>query len=96
MREVTLPDGTAIDKKEKYQIALNNYMTGTVGYSEGNGDGYTMLNWYDSTLPKGSVMLMEETNLTYRDALQRYFDKHEDKAAGSELDGRITDLALEQ
>lgn len=96
LREVTLPDGTALDKKEKYQIALNNYMTGTVGYSEGNGDGYTMLNWYDSTLPKGGVALVEETNLTYRDALQRYFDKHEDKAAGSELDGRITDLALEQ
>lgn len=94
--EVTLPDGTAIDKKEKYQIALNNYMTGTVGYSEGNGDGYTMLNWYDSTLPKGSVLLVEETNLTYRDALELYFDKHEDKAAGVELDGRIADLALEQ
>lgn len=95
LREVTLPDGTAIDKKEKYQIALNNYMTGTVGYSEGNGDGYTMLNWYDSTFPKGSVVLIEETNLTYREALQLYFDKHEDKAAGAELDGRIKDLALE-
>lgn len=91
--EVTLPDGTALNRNSSYQVAVTNYMAGSVGYAEGNGDGYTMLNWYDETLPKGSVKMIKETGLTYRDALKIYFKDHHDEAAGAKLEGRITDVA---
>lgn len=93
LKEVTLPDGTAFNRDSSYQVAVTNYMAGSVGYAEGNGDGYTMLNWYDETIPKGSVKMIKETGLTYRDALKTYFNSHQDKAAGVKLEGRITDMA---
>lgn len=90
---VTLPDGTAADLQGRYQVAVSNYMAGSVGYAEGNGDGYTMLNWYDDGTPKGNVSLVKETGLTYRDALKLYFQKHLGTAVGAKLEDRITDLA---
>lgn len=89
---VTLPDGTALDFKGRYQVAVTNYMAGFAGYAEGNGDEYTMLNWYDDDTPKGSVDLVAETGLTYRDALKIYFENHEGNAVGARLEGRITNL----
>lgn len=89
---VTLPDGTALDLQDSYQVAVSNYMAGSVGYAEGNGDEYTMLNWYDGDTPKGNVSLVKETGLTYRDALKLYFQNHEGTAVGAKLEGRIINL----
>ena len=90
---VTLPDGKALDRNESYQVAVTDYMAGARSYAEGNGDGYTMLNFYDDSVPKGSVTLIKETGLLYRDALALYFERHRDTAVDVQLEGRITDLA---
>ena len=89
---VTLPDGTALNLRGSYQVALSNYMAGAVGYAEGNGDEYTMLNWYDVDIPKGNVSLVRETGLTYCEALKLYFQNHEGIIVGVQLEGRITNL----
>ncbi|MDO4269749.1 MAG: extracellular solute-binding protein [Eubacteriales bacterium] len=91
-----LPDGTALDRTASYQVAVTDYMAGSKTYAEGNGDGYTMLNYYDSAVPKGAVTLVKETSLTYRDALAQYFERHRDSAVEAELEGRISDLAQDQ
>ncbi|MDO4275672.1 MAG: extracellular solute-binding protein [Eubacteriales bacterium] len=93
---VTMPDGTELDLNASYQVAVTDYMAGSKTYVEGNGDGYTMLNCYDDETPKGSVALIKETGLTYRDALAQYFEKHQDSAVDVNLEGRITDLAQEK
>lgn len=91
--EVTLADGTALDKNGVYQVAVNNYLAGSQGYAEGNGDGYKMLNLYDEQFPKGEVSLVKETDITYRGALAQYFENRRDAPVSKELEGRITDLA---
>ena len=91
LKSVTLADGTTLDRQQKYQVAVNDYMAGEQGYAENNGDGYTMLNIYSGNTPKGSVSLVKETNLTYRDALAQYFENHRDAPVSAELEGRITD-----
>ena len=93
---VTLPDGKALDRNASYQVAVTDYMAGARSYAEGNGDGYTMLNLYDDSVPKGSVTLIKETGLLYRDALALYFERHRDTAVDVQLEGRITDLAQEK
>lgn len=93
LKEVTLADGSPLESGSSYQVAVNNYMAGYQSYAEGNGDGYTMLNCYDHTMPSGNVTLVRETGMTYRDAMALYFQNHADEAAGADLEGRITDLA---
>lgn len=90
---VTLPDGSSLDKNATYQVAVTDYMAGSKSYEEGNGDGYTMLNVYDDSTPKGDVKLIKETQLIYRDAMAQYFEQHRDTAVDVQLEGRITDLA---
>ncbi|GFZ22494.1 hypothetical protein CMETHOX_04170 [Lacrimispora indolis] len=91
LKSVTLADGTTLDRQQKYQVAVNDYMAGKQGYAENNGDGYTMLNVYSGDIPKGSVRLVKETDLTYRDALAQYFENHRNAPVSAELEGRITD-----
>ena len=71
-------------------------MAGAKTYVEGNGDGYTMLNYYDDTIPKGNVALVKETGLLYRDALAQYFEQHRDSVVDVKLEGRITNLARDK
>ncbi|VYU68893.1 Trifunctional nucleotide phosphoesterase protein YfkN precursor [Eubacterium limosum] len=77
--------------KEPGARLKNDYMAGKQGYAENNGDGYTMLNVYSGDIPKGSVRLVKETDLTYRDALAQYFENHRNAPVSAELEGRITD-----
>ena len=93
---MTLPDGTDLDPNAGYQVAVTDYMAGSKTYAEDNGDGFTMLNYYDDTVPKGNVKLIKETGLLYRDALAQYFEKHQDSAVDAGLEGRITDLARDK
>ncbi|MDO5142683.1 MAG: 5'-nucleotidase C-terminal domain-containing protein [Eubacteriales bacterium] len=85
----TLPDGSALDDRHSYLVAITDYMAGASTYAEGNGDGYVMFNVYDDTLPKG-VELVTETGGTYRDALKSYFAAHPGQAIAPTLEGRIT------
>lgn len=93
---VTMPDGTALDVSASFQVAVTDYMAGAKTYVEGNGDGYTMLNYYDDTIPKGNVTLIKETGLLYRDALAQYFEQHRDSVVDVKLEGRITNLARDK
>lgn len=93
---VTWPDGTVLERSERFQVAVNDYMAGINSYAEGNGDGYTMLNCYDEETPKGSVSLVNEMEYYYRDAMALYFEEHRDEAVDVQLEGRIRDLAKEQ
>lgn len=92
---VTMPDGTDLDLNAYCQVAVTDYMAGSRTYAEGNGDGYTMLNYYDDATPKGNVKLVKETGLLYCDALALYFEQHSDHAVDVRLEGRIRDLAQE-
>lgn len=96
LMSVTLPDGTDLDLNASFQVAVTNYMAGIESYAEGNGDGYTMLNYYDDAIPKGRVKLVKETGLLYRDAIALYFENHRETATEVGLEGRIRDLALEE
>lgn len=93
LQNVVLPDGSSVGMGSSYQVAVTDYMAGSVGYAEGNGDGYTMLNCYDDTIPKGNVTIVEETGFTYKDALKNYFEKHQTPVDNVKTEGRITDLA---
>ena len=93
LAEVKLVDGTALDTEGTYQVAVNNYMAGSQGYAEGNGDGYEMLNCYDEQTPKGEVTLIRDMDLTYRDALALYFANRQGVPVHKELEGRIVDLS---
>ena len=94
--EVKLSGGSPLDPAEIYQVAVNDYMAGSQGYAENNGDGYKMLNCYDDLTPRGGVKLIRETGMTYRDALAGYFENHKDSPLSVGLEGRITDLSLKQ
>lgn len=93
---VTMPDGKDVNLNASYQVAVTDYMAGSKSYAEGNGDGYTMLNYYDDATPKGSVKLVKETGLLYRDAMAQYFEQHRDTAVDGKLEGRIKDLAQDK
>ncbi|WP_455616778.1 5'-nucleotidase C-terminal domain-containing protein [Eisenbergiella sp.] len=91
--EVSLADGTAVEPDGLYQVAVNDYMAGSSTYAERNGDGYTMLNYYDSGSPKGNVTLVKETDLTYRDAMALYFEAYGEESYSGTLEGRIKNVA---
>ncbi|RHR33150.1 extracellular solute-binding protein [Clostridium sp. AF19-22AC] len=93
---VKMPDGSDLDPDGEYQVAVNDYMAGKGSYAEGNGDGFTMLNYYDDDTPKGSVTLVKDTGLFYRDAMALYFEKHGDAAVDVRIEGRICDLAQDK
>lgn len=86
-----LADGTQIEPEARYKLAITNYMAGSSGYLDNNGDGYTMLNLYSDDVPKAEgVRLLEETEATYADALRAYFKNHQEEPVSVGLEGRIT------
>ncbi len=87
----TLPDGSGLEDHDIYTIAVTNYMAGSSGYLDNNGDGYTMLNIYSDTVPPAeNVKLVKETKATYVDALAAYFENRKDGIIALEPEGRIT------
>lgn len=87
---VTLPDGSALSEDQRYTIAVTDYMAGSYGYYDNNGDGYTMLNLFSDSAPLAEeVRLVAETDLTMADALQLYFAKRENTAIAPGETGRI-------
>ena len=89
--DVTLPDGSPLDENEVYTIAVTEYMAGSGGYADNNGDGFTMLNVYSSDAPKaGNVKLVRETEYTFRSVLEEYIVSHNDEEIASKIEGRIT------
>lgn len=88
---VTLPDGASLDPDGWYKLAVNNYMAGSSGYLDNNGDGYTMLNLFSSDVPKAAdITLLDDTDGTYADAMRAYFYHHRDEPITAKLEGRIT------
>lgn len=88
--DVTLPDGSPLDKNAKYTIAVTDYMAGKSGYLDNNGDGFTMLNVYSEDAPKAeNVRLVEETDNTFRSALKEYIVNHNKEEIASQIEGRI-------
>ncbi len=88
--DITMPDGSPFDESRTYTIAVTSYMCGADGYLDNNGDGYTMLNVYSDTAPLAEdVKLVRETDKTFGDALQIYFQTHNGEAIFAEPEGRI-------
>lgn len=88
---VTLPGGAPLDPDGRYKLAVNNYMAGSSGYLDNNGDGYTMLNLFSDDVPKAAgVTLLDDTGGTYADAMRAYFYDHRDEPITAQLEGRIT------
>ena len=88
--DITLPDGSPFDESRTYTIAVTSYMCGADGYLDNNGDGFTMLNVYSDTAPLAEgVTLVEETDKTFGDALQFYFQAHNGEAIWVQPEGRI-------
>ena len=89
--DVTLPDGSPLDEDAVYTIAVTDYMAGSSGYFDNNGDGFTMLNVYSSDFPKAeNVKLVRETEYTLRSILEEYIISHNDEEISSQVEGRIT------
>lgn len=87
---VTLADGSKLDMDTWYTLAVTDYMAGSNGYLNNNGDGYTMLNLYSDTMPKADdIKLLRETGATYGDALRQYFHNHREETIRADLEGRI-------
>ena len=92
----TLPDGTPLDPDRRYRLAVNNYMAGSSGYLDNNGDGYTMLNLFSADTPAAQgVTLLDDTGATYADAARAYFYNHRDEPISARLEGRITVVGRE-
>ena len=88
--DITLPDGSPFDETKTYTIAVTSYMCGADGYLDNNGDGFTMLNVYSDTAPLAEdVKLVQETDKTFGDALQLYFQTHNGEAILAQPEGRI-------
>ena len=91
--DVTLPDGSPLDENAIYTIAVTDYMAGGNGYSDNNGDGFTMLNVYSDDTPKGKdVKLVRKTKYTFRSILEEYIINHNDGEIASKIEGRITSV----
>ena len=85
-----MPDGAPFDEAKTYTIAVTSYMCGADGYLDNNGDGFTMLNVYSDTAPLAEgITLVQETGKTFADALQLYFQTHNDEAILAQPEGRI-------
>ena len=88
--DITMPDGSPFDESKTYTIAVTSYMCGADGYLDNNGDGFTMLNVYSDTAPLAEgVKLVRETDKTFGDALQLYFQAHNGEAILVQPEGRI-------
>ena len=70
---------------------MNAYLCGSAGYADGAGDGYSMLNLYSpDTAPLAEdVKLVDETGMTYADALGTYFASHRVVNVSPSVEGRI-------
>ncbi len=91
--DVTLSDGTPLDENAVYTIAVTDYMAGSSGYLDNNGDGFTMLNVYSDDVPKAkTVKLASETGYTLHSILEKYIVSHNDEKIGSQIEGRITSV----
>ncbi len=91
LMSVTLADGSPLDPDGHYKMAITNYMAGSSGYQDNNGDGYTMLNLFGDDVPRAEeIELLEDTGATYADAIKAYFYNHRDEPITAELEGRIT------
>ena len=91
--DAKLKDGTNIENKKDYTVAITDYMAGSKGYLEGNGDGYTMLNLFSEKDPKAKGVTPVKQNVgTYRDAMQNFIQKHADALEAVKAEGRITDI----
>lgn len=94
LASVTLPDGSPLDENAVYTLAVTDYMAGSSGYFDNNGDGFTMLNVYSSDVPKDeNVRLVRETGNTFCDALEEYFLNHNNEEIGSQVEGRIVSVS---
>ena len=72
---------------------ITDYMAGSKGYLEGNGDGYTMLNLFSEKDPKAKGVTPVKQNVgTYRDAMQNFIQKNEDALEAVKAKGHITDI----
>ena len=90
LKSVTLADGSPIEEKETYTIAVSSYMCGVSGYDDGGGYGYTMLNVFDDAVPKAKdVKLIQDTGITYMEALVNYFENHNTEPVTAKVEGRI-------
>ena len=88
---VTLSDGNFLDPDKTYTLAVNDYMAGSSGYLDNNGDGFTMLNLFSDDTPKADgVKLVKDTKATYADAMKAYFQNHQEEPVAARLEGRIT------
>ncbi len=91
--DVTLPDGSPLDENAAYTIAVTNYMAGSSGYLDNNGDGFTMLNVYSDDVPKAeNVKLVRETEYTLSNILEEYIVSHNAEEIVSQIEGRITSV----
>lgn len=91
--DVTLADGSPLDENAVYTIAVSDYMAGSSGYADNNGDGYTMLNVYSDDVPKPeNVKLVRETDHTLRRTLEEYIISHNNEEIASQIEGRITSV----
>lgn len=84
---LTYADGTQVKDEDLIKTVYTDYIGGVNGYIDG-GDGFTMLNVLDPNTPV-KVKLLEETGITYGDALKAYFVNHKDEVIRAELEGRI-------
>ncbi len=90
---VTLADGSPLDENAVYTIAVTDYMAGKSGYSDNNGDGFTMLNVYsDDTEKPSDVKLVRETGHTMQSVLEQYIRSHNNEEISSQIEGRITSV----
>lgn len=91
LSEVTLADGSELSESAVYTIAVTDYMAGMSGYSDNNGDGFTMLNVYsDDTEKPENVRLLRETDYTFKSVLEQYIRSHNNEEIASQIEGRIT------
>ena len=87
---VSLPDGSELEDDTWYTLAITDYMAGSNGYLDNNGDGYTMLNLYSDTTQKAkNVEMLKEMDATYAEALRKYFKNHSSEPIRAGLEGRI-------
>lgn len=91
--DVTLPNGSPLDNNAVYTLAVTDYMAGNSGYSDNNGDGFSMLNVYSDDTPKPkNVKLVRETDYTLHTMLEEYIIKHNNQEIASKIEGRITSV----
>lgn len=81
-------DGDPIEDDKLYKIVIPSYLCGIKGYSIG-GDGYYMLNLYDTNFSLSDVVLLKNTGYSLYDCLVSYFEDKVDLGINSIMDNRI-------